>query len=82
MASFVFVVTTFQIWACHVMCVYKFAKNFLSQDTLLNFRKYELDTCTGSRATKNFWAPPPGGIGLRPFSTRWNFPRGATFSFV
>ena len=34
-----FIVTTFQIWACHVKCVYKLAKNFISQDTLLNFRK-------------------------------------------
>ena len=40
MASFVFfIVTTFQIWACHVTCVYKLAKNFISQDTLLNFRE-------------------------------------------
>ena len=40
MASFVFfIVTTFQIWACHVTCVYKLAKNFISRDTLLNFRK-------------------------------------------
>ena len=40
MASLVFlIVTTFKIWACHVMCVYKLAKNFISQDTLLNFRK-------------------------------------------
>ena len=58
MASFVFfIVTTFQIWACHVTCVYKLAKNFKSQDTLLNFRKfikYELDSCTGSRVIKNF----------------------------
>ena len=53
MASFVFsIVTTFQIWACHVTCVYKLSKNFISRDILLNFRKvtkYELDTCTGSR---------------------------------
>ena len=57
MASFVyFIVTTFQLWACHVTCVYKLAKNFISQDTLLNLRKvtkYELDTCTGSRVIKN-----------------------------
>ena len=40
MASFVFfIVTTFQIWACHMTCVYKLAKNFISRDTLLNFRK-------------------------------------------
>ena len=40
MASFVFfIVTTFQIWACHVTCVYKLAKNFISRDTLLNFKK-------------------------------------------
>ena len=40
-ASFVFcIVTTFQIWACHVMCVYKLAKNCISQDTLLNFSFY------------------------------------------
>ena len=58
MASFVFfIVTTFQIWVCHVTCVYKLAKNFISQDTLLNFRKItkcEIDTCTGSRVFKNF----------------------------
>ena len=73
MASFVFfIVTTFQIWACHVTRVYKLAKTFMSQDTLLNFRKvtkYELDTCTGSRVIKNFrWGgrakSPRGGIGL------------------
>ena len=34
-----FIVTTFQIWACHVTCVYKLAKSFISRDTLLNFRK-------------------------------------------
>ena len=40
MASFIFfIVTTFQIWACHVTRVYKLAKNFMSQDTLLNVRK-------------------------------------------
>ena len=40
MASFIFfIVTTFQIWACPVTCVYKFAKNFISRDTLLKFRK-------------------------------------------
>ena len=40
MASFVyFIVTTFQIWACYVTCVYKLAKNFILRDTLLNFRK-------------------------------------------
>ena len=40
MASFVFfIVTTFQIWACHVTRVYKLAKNFIAQDTLLNFSK-------------------------------------------
>ena len=69
MASFVFfIVTTFQIWACHVTCVYKLAKNFISQNTLLNFRKvtkYELDTCTGSRVIKIFVggpkSPPPSG---------------------
>ena len=69
MAIFVFfIVTTFQIWASHVTCVYKLAKNFVSQNTLLNFRKvtkYELDTCTGSRVIKNFFgglkAPPPMG---------------------
>ena len=72
MASFVFfIVTTFQIWAYHVTCVYKLAKNFISQVTLLKFRKstkYELDTCTGSRVIKNFvlggLKGPPGGIGL------------------
>ena len=46
--------------------VYKLAKNFMSRDTLLNFRKvtkYELDTCTGSRVINNFrwgWPRPPG----------------------
>ena len=58
MASFVFsIVTTFQIWACHVTCVYKLTKNFISRDTLLNLRKvtkYELDTCTSSRVIRNF----------------------------
>ena len=40
MASFVFfIVTTFQICACHFMCVYKSAKIFISRDTLLKFRK-------------------------------------------
>ena len=40
MASFVFfIVTTLQIWACHVTCVYKLAKNCISRHTLLNFRK-------------------------------------------
>ena len=38
MASFVFsIVTTFQIWACHMTCVYKLSTNFISQDILLNF---------------------------------------------
>ena len=64
MASFVFfIVTTFQIWVCHVTCVYKLAKNFISEDTLLNFRKvtkYELDSCTGSRVIK----APPGWNGV------------------
>ena len=59
MASFVFfIVTTFQIWACHVTCVYKLAKSFISRDTLLNFRKvtkYELDTCTGSSLVGKQW---------------------------
>ena len=40
MASFVFfIVATFQICACQVRCVYKLAKSFISQDTLVNFRK-------------------------------------------
>ena len=40
MASFVFsIITTFHVWACHVTCVYKLAKNCISWDTLLNFRK-------------------------------------------
>ena len=70
MASFVFfIVTTFQIWACHITCVYKLAKNFISRDTLLNFRKVtkcELHTCTGSRVIKNFFkSPPSDGIGSR-----------------
>ena len=40
MAGFVFfIVTVFKIWACHVTCVYKLAKNFISRDALLNFRK-------------------------------------------
>ena len=58
MASFVFfIVTTFQIWARHVTCVYKLAKNFISRDIYLNFRKvtkYELATCTASRVIENF----------------------------
>ena len=36
-SSIFFIVTTFQIWACHAMCVYKLAQNFISRDTLLNF---------------------------------------------
>ena len=78
MASFgFFIVTTFQLWACHVTCVHTLANNFISRDTLLNFRKvtkYELDTCPGSRVIKNFlWgdlkAPPrAGGIELIKFS--------------
>ena len=69
MASFVFfIVTTFQIWACRVTCVYKLAKNFISRDTPLNLgnvTKYELDSYTGSRVVKNFrWGggqkAPPG----------------------
>ena len=40
MASFVFsIVTTFHILACHVTCVDKLFKNFISPDTLLTFRK-------------------------------------------
>ena len=40
MANFVFfIVTTFQIWACHVMRVYKLNKSFMSQDTLIKFWK-------------------------------------------
>ena len=62
MASFVFfIVTTFQIWACHVTCVYKLAKSFVPRYTILNVRKvtkYELDTYTGSRVIKKFlWGP-------------------------
>ena len=35
MASFVFfIVITFQIWACHVTCVYKLAENVISPDIL------------------------------------------------
>ena len=35
MANFVcFILTTFQIWACHVTRVYKLAKSFISLDTL------------------------------------------------
>ena len=46
------------------------SKNFISWDTLLNFRKvtkYKLDTCTGSRVIKNFhWGEgPQGRIGLK-----------------
>ena len=69
MASCVFfIVTTFQTWACHVTCVYKLAKNFISEDILLNFRKvpkYELDTSTGSRVIKNFRSRRAGGGGLK-----------------
>ena len=58
MASFVFsIVTPLQIWACHVTCVGKLSKNFISPDSLLHFRKvtnYKLDTYTGSRVIKNF----------------------------
>ena len=89
MASFVFfIVTTFQIWACHVTCVYKLAENFISRDTLLNFRKVtknELDTCTGSRVIKKISlgglkAPPTGGIGLIVFfSTRFQRARGCNY---
>ena len=40
MTSEVFsIVTTFQIWACPVMYVYKLSKGFLSADTLFKFRK-------------------------------------------
>ena len=40
MTSKVFsIVTTFQIWACLVMSVFKLSKGFLLADTLLNFRK-------------------------------------------
>ena len=58
MASFVFsIVTTFQIWACHVTSVHKLSERFISQDTLLNVREvtnYKLDTCTGSRLIENY----------------------------
>ena len=33
------IVTTFQIWACHVMCVTNCPKKFTSLDILLNSRK-------------------------------------------
>ena len=73
MASFVFfIVTTFQKWACHVTCIYKLAKNFISQDTLLNLGKSPnmslipalvqelLKMFVGGGGLKG----PPGGIGL------------------
>ena len=66
MAGFVvFIVTTFQIWTCHVTYVYKLAKNITSQDSLGKVAKYELDTCAGSRVIKNFlwgaFTPPSPG---------------------
>ena len=70
MASFVFsIVTTFQIWTCHVTCVYKLFENFIARDTLLKFRKvtkYELDTCTGSRVIKDFRWGASGWNRLNP----------------
>ena len=40
MPSYIFsIVITFQIWTCHVTCVDKLSKIFISSDTLLNFRK-------------------------------------------
>ena len=33
------IVTTFQIWACHVTCVDKLSKLLISADALLSFRK-------------------------------------------
>ena len=67
MTSYVFsIVTTFQLWACHVTCVDKLSKIFIPLDALLNFRKvtkYELNTCTGSRVIKNFSLGGGGGGG-------------------
>ena len=63
MASFLFsIVTTFEIWACYVTCVYKLSKNFISRDTLLNFTKvtkYKLDTCNNSRVIQIFVGGSP-----------------------
>ena len=85
MTGYVFpIVTTFQIWECHVKCVDKLSENFVSPDTLLNFREvtiYELDTCPGSRVMKIFRCgePPRGGIGLRNFCSVQSFIREYIF---
>ena len=53
MASFVFfIVTTFQIWACHVACVYKLSRNFISRDTLLG--SYHFLAHGGGGAARNW----------------------------
>ena len=58
MTSKVFsIVTTFQIWACPVMYVYKLSKGFYQQillEILGKVTKYELDTCTSSIVIKIF----------------------------
>ena len=61
MTSYVFsVVTTFQIWACHVTCVYKLSKIFISSDmSLIPALVLELKCFFGGLNP-----PPPGGIGL------------------
>ena len=72
MASFVFfIVTTFQIWACHVTCVYRLAKNFIAQDTLLILGKslnMSLVPALVEKLLKTFFGglkgPPPGEIEL------------------
>ena len=58
MTSKVFsIVTTFQIWACPVMYVYKLSEGFYQQilySVLGKVTKYELDTCTSSVGIKIF----------------------------
>ena len=58
MTSYVFsIVTTFHIWACHVACVDKLSKIFMSSDALLIFSKvtkYELNTYACPKVIKTF----------------------------
>ena len=43
MTSYIFsIVTTSEIWACHMTCIVKLSKHFMSPDTLLDFRKSSL----------------------------------------
>ena len=51
------IVTTFQIWACHVMYVYKLSEGFYQHilySVLGKVTEYELDTCTSSIVIKIF----------------------------